>query len=647
MSTSNSYSWSRYAAVFWIIISLLTLSVDFKSTMVLYDLSTEDGAGIDLSIFRPEKEIPAVSAADVIVLYNVKVQRWRSDPISLITHFSTCILVYSASKIPRPPQSASIAMLPPPARKAKNKDPTENENRYVSYMFHTISKDAIPDQEEFAAKSTASLNLKEKFSLLQDVHDSKFYDLIVQVAREPYDLGDKVTLYVSDYTENDGFFNYTWDGVKDLETRGDVWGYTSKDKENGNPKDDEWVGPYGKKAMQITVFDPHADYARNELHAGDWISIRNVYIKTGNNGMHLEGFVREARNQTASTNHMVILDTHDRDSIDPKLKDAIRRCRDYNKEKKADIKRLKTAEDGGGEKRKRVDSESEEPTNPNKTTKLNAKQRRKLHRQSVDKKVAEEEAQAKAQEAKALEDLDLNSAIVCEHPDKPVTTLSTMVEHHPFETTVDGEKTSIPLPFVCNNYRANVRVVDFRPNRLEDFASSRRRTQFDVLSDNSGEESSSDSDASHHNGRKKVWEWRFALCLEDATKTPGPKTRLWVLIDNLEGQYLTGLDASDLRHDIDNLTTLREKMFCLWGELEEHKHGVLALRKRARPGGVPPPTLSDDEREGEMDVSNTAFTCCVRQYGVQVKESDKDRADAGKGKRWERVFGMFGTKIAS
>lgn len=42
--------------------------------MTLYDISTEhDYDGIELSIFRPKENIPEVNAADVILLYHVKV----------------------------------------------------------------------------------------------------------------------------------------------------------------------------------------------------------------------------------------------------------------------------------------------------------------------------------------------------------------------------------------------------------------------------------------------------------------------------------------------------------------------------------------------------------------------------------------------
>lgn len=76
-----------------------------------------------------------------------------------------------------------------------------------------------------------------------------------------------------------------------------------------------------------------------------------------------------------------------------------------------------------------------------------------------------------------------------------------------------------------------------------------------------------------------------------------------------------------------------------------------------KPGDMPPMESSDaedggprrgrGERGGEAAaaVSNKPFTCCIKQYGVSVREDDPALASAGNGRRWERVFGLFGTKI--
>jgi protection-of-telomeres protein 1 len=56
-------------------------------------------------------------------------------------------------------------------------------------------------------------------------------------------------------------------------------------------------------------------------------------------------------------------------------------------------------------------------------------------------------------------------------------------------------------------------------------------------------------------------------------------------------------------------------------------------------------TRSDLKASAQLNFSNKAFTCCIKQYGAKVNESDPSLANAGDGKRWERKFGLFGTKI--
>jgi hypothetical protein len=386
----------------------------------------------------------------------------------------------------------------------------------------------VPDQEEFQSMAIQSLNVKQKFSLLQDVSEGKFCDLVVHICREPFDLGDKITLYVSDYTENNNFFNYTWEGVQDLDSgNGDVYGYTSN-KDSDPLK--RWVGPYGKKAMQVTCWEPHASYIRSEVEAGDWVNLRNVQIKVGHDGANLEGAMREERGRAQSDRvNVVVLDTDRADNIDPKLMDALRRWRDYMKAKKNDIKRLEASE--GKNKRKADDSEG--------PTKENSKAKRKRLREEAQRKIEENEAKLKE------EVLGLNPAIVCESADRRVTHLSSILEQQFHQTTIEGQQIQLPLPFICANYCVNARVVDFRPQRLEDFARSRARTDFRYLNNDSSDENLSDSgeDDSDDTGRQ-IWEWRFLLQLEDVAPKAKERQRVWVVVNNAEAQCLTDLDAT-------------------------------------------------------------------------------------------------------
>jgi hypothetical protein len=200
------------------------------------------------------------------------------------------------------------------------------------------------------------------------------------------------------------------------------------------------------------------------------------------------------------------------------------------------------------------------------------------------------------------------------------------------------------------------------PPDLEDFAQPKKSTEYAILSDN--EESDGDVDmegeATADPATAREWEWRFFLELEDIN-TPkdnrGKKKTLWVAVNNASAQCLLNLDASDLRKDEKNLEALRQRLFLLWGELEgkksleeENKHQAALVNRELN---RPPLDSSDDENTAprkqdaeSSQISNKPFTCCIHQYGVEVPEENPTKADAGEGKRWQRMFGLFGTRIA-
>lgn len=64
-----------------------------------------------------------------------------------------------------------------------------------------------------------------------------------------------------------------------------------------------------------------------------------------------------------------------------------------------------------------------------------------------------------------------------------------------------------------------------------------------------------------------------------------------------------------------------------------------------RPRGGTTKTGMDPTVSTELQFKNKAFTCCIKQYGAKVDEDDPSLANAGNGKRWERKFGLFDTRI--
>lgn len=88
------------------------------------------------------------------------------------------------------------------------------------------------------------------------------------------------------------------------------------------------------------------------------------------------------------------------------------------------------------------------------------------------------------------------------------------------------------LPFINQNRKARVRVIDYFPSALEEF------TRAGVLSP----EESEGSDLDMGDSGLPRWEWDFLLLLEDASSNHDNST-IWVHVSNTSAQYLLKLDA--------------------------------------------------------------------------------------------------------
>lgn len=149
-----------------------------------------------------------------------------------------------------------------------------------------------------------------------------------------------------------------------------------------------------------------------------------------------------------------------------------------------------------------------------------------------------------------------------------------------------------------------------------------------------------------------------------------------------------------LRQDPILLSKVKEQLFKLWGDLEERKTMVMQQKVfRKEPlssvesnqvssplttniGSQPDPDSGTEMEKEESQqlkklssysdqtknfannfmpvdhfnypnlvISNKAFICCIQQYGIEIPEEDPMKSDAGPGKRWQRHYGLFGTKI--
>lgn len=295
--------------------------------------------------------------------------------------------MFPADTIPKPPRDASGALNAPADR--SNRPPNKAEFEYVPVLYHGANKERLPTVIEFVEAKERSTNIKNKFGLLKDAEAGKFIEVFAQVVREPYDLGDKFTLWISDYTENYAFYNQAFklpNGQTEDRNNGDPYGYTNKKASKVQEPSNDWTGPLGKRSLQISCFEPHATAIREcKIINGSWVRIRNMHMKYGHNGSNLEGYLH-----TDDRVNIYLLDAfEDAENMEPELKEAIRRKRDYEKQKKKQLKDIQSAAEAGQKRKAMMESDRTEPQPKN------SKARRRDDRAQVFEKVRQEEQQTR------------------------------------------------------------------------------------------------------------------------------------------------------------------------------------------------------------------------------------------------------------
>ena len=292
---------------------------------------------------------------------------------------------------------------------AKSRPPTTVETEYAVWACSRVDDINLPSEQEFQERSNQSRKSTDKFSLLKDVEPDKFYNIIGEIIKI-FDSGDSLTMYLSDYTSNKRFRNQEWgegnDGKEGRE--GDEFGYTKPKPKNAK----EWPGPYGQRTIQLTLWDEHAEYVREEIKVAEetWVLLKNVRMEFGKMSEFLEGKLRGDEGKT----NVVIMkradDQADR-SLDEsrwkeaegwgegrsredvhRVKEGLVRKLEYMKKAEKERQKLLENASSQGEKRKH---DGEEPV------KKNSKQRREESRAEARKKIA-------VGETKLIKRLDLN-----------------------------------------------------------------------------------------------------------------------------------------------------------------------------------------------------------------------------------------------
>ncbi|KAH7318666.1 hypothetical protein B0I35DRAFT_479153 [Stachybotrys elegans] len=587
---------------------------DWKCQMRLYDKSLEldDEMSLAFHLFRPEeKDMPDVGPGDVIFIRKAKIQAYQMQDPSLLSHVATEVHVFKANKIPKPPADAASAFIKSSWKPTAQ--PPKVESKYISALYHAIDKSRIPEPEEFTLMKVQSTNIREKFRQLKDVKEGIYADLVVEIVRDPWDSGDKMTIWVSDYTENPLFYSHTETESPgapaahsgDSDPYGYTTGFSNKTMSRSTRSNSSlWKGPVGKRSLQITVWPPHTTaIAELQLGKGSWVSMENVQIKFSNGGQ-LEGYLREDRGRAGARISIHPIDPENCLEVQlERYKNALRLKKDFERSQKARQKGLADAAQAG-RKRRSAAAQEEGNSKIRRNAKRAAKQLAAAEKSvntstTADNQTAQESITVKAAAA-VQEHVVLNSQVKCENMAKSLSSIAQVTEQVMFDAIIDGHQLKLPLPFTNLSYRAVVRVVDFMPSRLEEFARpQRRKSEYDILEGSEDSETSDDSEMEdEEDATSRGWEWQFHLKLQDASAADDQKA-VWVLVDNQAAQCLLSMDACDLENDPQAVEEVRQRLFLLWGELEERKARLNPRRVKSR-STQPPPTAPTTKTRGRL-----------------------------------------------
>ncbi|MCJ1281522.1 hypothetical protein MMC26_000842 [Xylographa opegraphella] len=567
-----------------------------------------------------------------------RIKDWSGMKIILSGRSSTWLVFHQTSipiSIPEKQpilEFSKVAAVPEPNILETNYAITLCNSQDRSTYIALISQNASTETCTPNASTSAGSGPRLKFSLIKDVAVATYYDIVGQVVKlYPDDI--KTELYITDYTSNGLLYNYEWGrGADDGAAReGDAYGYALRVMKKS------WPGPFGRLTLSVTLWSPHSSWTQANVKEGDFVFLRNVHIKWSRDSK-IEGVLHTDERWPEKVD-ISILDS--KETADDRVKDVLRRKRDYLKKFEHQSKDF--VDEVRGQKRK-----GEESAKSLSSAQLK-KKRRQERKEAEQGKKPTKGAELNTHIMTKLKGKELNKNIACTHDSIPPRSLSSIISLDKTHAHVTPNGTSCTLPFqnICS--RAIVRVVDFFPHDLADFAVRHKTSEFDNLSDNDDDQSdnstdsgsasvSSLSDSDPNNTRKAEfkWEWRFCLLLEDAN--PGmerTKDRMKVFVAGEDAVFLLKMDAENLRNSSTALPELREKLFILWGDLEERKFGTRTLSENNANSAVHMREADYVNEKGLTDspLRTPPFQCCIKEYGVRVEG------------KWERRFRIFGTTI--
>lgn len=685
-----------------------TAGTDWQLTVSIND-GDGFGSGHRLKYFRREHELPPIERlGDVVVLKNVQYKSYRSS-VNFLSNRSTECTVFPADKMPekKPEDGTKLEYKQDLSAKNARFVPDEALMKYAWSLWEYRGYEIKSAEEQLkpSISNDAPFLGKQGFKLLEKVGDGGFFDFTGQVVKlwDPQNSSGVLTMYFTDYTSHSLFYNYAPIGEAEGND-GDEHGYLAR-RQSG------WQGPLGQFTITIDLWDAHAAWCRQHLSAKDYVRLRNVNITTGKDGGgKLEGKMRADRNYPGKVNVEKIKQSELRDP-DDELKDLLLRKKDYSKQ----FGNWEKNEDLRGKKRKANEQSSDQHSLELKKPKSSSPEARHEPAPEQQKQPLTKAAKKRQrQKAKALEaatnarkinasddslipkpraqiraEYDkLNVHVATSHQDQPVCKVADIMNHkarrYQFRNTDDGNGFA---QFDTLMFSPEVRIIDYHPRDLRDFAFRERVSEFDCLrgddDDNETEKSSpcspvsdssddqqarslpGDTDDEEEVRKSHRWVWRFSLLVQDRdAPKKGTPERLVLHVQRDGATYLLrGLEPCNLRkpNNEQTLAQLQYKLSILWGNLQEKKEEAWQEAQKVDSGTTQQATPSATSnnaleaidalharRPWISGLTNRPFRCCVMEYGTRNRSASADVPNGKIGKpRWSLRYQMFDTTIKS
>jgi protection of telomeres protein 1 len=433
---------------------------------------------------------------DVVVITRIRKTQFNGHALLLFGDFTTKMAIFSVAGIPDQVIADPESSIPPSAVRRypkQNKRPVDRAEERCAIMLWQWALKSDPAiaqkiQSRAQLQSEAQPRLvplaaapRRKPSLLKDVKHGDYYILVGEVVKMfTRDMGGgKLSLYVTDYTMNSQFYSYA---ARDNDSSANQW---------------ETL-PEGKYTLQITLWEPHAQFICDHAKTGSFVRLRNVNVVYRDQTQCLEGKLHGDKVHPDRINVQVL------DEDDPMCKEIMARREQFH------VARAK------------ADS--------NKSKKKRQKKKQKKGQELRERASVKPEASDPFAQAHRVEE---NRHIVAAHADKPLHTLHSII-HSPQLHGKTPEGSHITYPLMLAKFRARVRVVDFYPPKLEDFSRSLQDPEFN---DCSAEED--------WRMPRPSWEWAFYLLVEDAHQDEKMKERMKLVVAGPEAEYLLNLTASE------------------------------------------------------------------------------------------------------